>query len=284
MMNNIIVIGGDRRMIFAAKRLAEKYDCSVCGFGKVDTDKEKCPGTDERYDCAVLPIFTSTDGIPCPLGGGTVGIEVLTGLLKPGAAVFAGKVFPELAEFCTKNGFQLYDYLEREEFAVMNAVLTAEAAAEIAIRETQIGIFGSRTLVLGFGRIGKITARYFAALGADVTAAARKRSDLAWINAGGYKAVDITDKEKFAEALSAADIILNTVPAPILAGESAEQVNSETLLIELASVPCTDGTAVFRIVKAGGLPGKTAPVTAGYIIAETIENIMDERRKQNGGA
>ncbi len=283
-MKNIIVIGGDRRMIFAAKRLAEKNDCSLCGFGDMNVPGMSGAGSGERFDCAVLPIFARSEEIPCPMGGQPLDIDMLTGLLEPGAAVFAGKVFPRLAELCVKNGYELYDYLEREEFAVMNAVLTAEAAAETAIRETQTSVFGADVLVLGYGRIGKLTARYFAALGARVTAAARKQSDLAWIRASGHSCADITDRAQLGEALAAADIILNTVPAKILAGETASFVRTDALLIELASVPCTDETAAFRVIKAGGLPGKTAPVTAGYIIAETIENIMDERRKQNGGA
>lgn len=283
-MKNIIVVGGDRRMIFAAKKLAERYKCSLCGFGDTEVQGISAVESGGRFDCAVLPVFARSEEISCPLGGKPIDIEVLPELLEPGAAVFAGKVFPRLAEFCEKNGYELYDYLEREEFAVMNAVLTAEAAAEIAIRETQTGIFGAKVLVLGFGRIGKLTARYFAALGADVTVTARKRSDLTWIKANGYKPADITDSAQFAAALSAADVILNTVPAGILAGDTAKAVREDALLIELASVPCTDSTAGFRVIQAGGLPGKTAPVTAGYIIAETIENIMDERRKQNGGA
>lgn len=283
-MDNIIFIGGDRRMIFAAKRLSENYECSLCGFGNVNAAGLSCAGSGGRFGCAVLPIFAGTEKIPCPLGGESRDIDMLTELLAPGAVVFAGKVFPGLADFCGNNGYELYDYLEREEFAVMNAVLTAEAAAEIAIRETQASIFGSKVLVLGFGRIGKLTARYFAALGAQVTAAARKQSDLAWIKADGYTPVNITDSAQLAEALSGADIILNTVPSKILTGSTAKAAGQETLLIELASVPCTDETAGFRVISAGGLPGRTAPVTAGYIIAETIENIMDERRKQNGGA
>lgn len=274
-MKNIVFIGGDRRMIFAAKRLSELYCCALSGFGDIDIRGLKRAEKDSRYDCAVLPIFA---------GNVRPDTERLTELLVPGSVIFAGKVFPEFAEFCEQHGFELYDYLEREEFAVMNAVLTAEAAAEIAIRETDSSVFGANVLVLGFGRIGKLVSRYFASLGANVTAAARKPSDLAWIRANGYNAVNITDTAQLSRALYGADIILNTVPAGILTGTSAEAVRQETLLIELASVPCTDGTEKFRTVKAGGLPGKTAPVTAGYIIAETIENIMDERRKQNGGA
>ena len=280
----IIIIGGDRRMIFAAKKLAEQHDCALCGFEKAKVTGVLNIKGKARFGCAVLPIFARSEEIQCPYGDGNMDISVLTDYLEPGAAVFAGKVFPALEELCRTNGYELYDYLKREEFAVMNAVLTAEAAASIAVWETEHSVFGADVLILGYGRIGKLTARYFSSLGAQVTAAARKPCDIAWIKAQGCTAVDITNERELTEALSKADIILNTVPAGIITGGRAEAVNREALLIELASVPCTDGTAEFRVVNAGGLPGKTAPVTAGYIIAGTIENIMDERRKQNGGA
>jgi dipicolinate synthase subunit A len=138
-------------------------------------------------------------------------------------------------------------------------------------------------LVLGFGRIGKLSARYFSALGADVAAAARKRCDLAWIRACGYTAVDFGDETSLRSALGKADIILNTVPAQILAGERAGAVRTDAALIELSSVPCTAGETRFRVTAAGGLPGKTAPLTAGHIIAGTIENILTERSMENGG-
>ncbi len=272
----MLISGGDRRMIFAAKKLAERYDCAVCGFE--DAEIAGIPRADGRtgFDCAVLPVFTGNgDGAPCT--------DALRGMLRPGAAVFAGRVSPQLVRLCAGNSWYLYDYLEREELAVMNAVLTAEAAAGIAIRETEAAVFGSKVLVLGFGRIGKMTARYFSALGAQVTAAARKPSDLAWIRACGYIPADIGDEEQMRGALGTADIILNTVPAPVLAGDAAAAVRRETLLIELASVPCTAPTAHFRVIKANGLPGKVSPVTAGYIIAEAVENIIDERSRKNGG-
>ena len=137
-------------------------------------------------------------------------------------------------------------------------------------------------LILGFGRIGKLCARYFTALGANVTVAARKPGDLAWISSLGYRAVCFADESALTSALGSADVILNTAPAPVLTGERASAVRDDAVLIELASVPCTDGTAKFRTVSAGGLPGKTAPVTAGIIIADTIVNILTERSMRNG--
>ena len=69
-----------------------------------------------------------------------------------------------------------------------NAVPTAEGAVQIAMEELPITLHRARVLVLGFGRLGKLAAHRFAALGAKVSVAARKWADLAWAEAYGYGA------------------------------------------------------------------------------------------------
>ena len=49
-------------------------------------------------------------------------------------------------------------------------------------------------------------------------------------------------------------------------------------VISIGMVPDTEAEKHrIEIITARGLPGKTAPVTAGQIIAEAIENILAER-------
>ncbi len=288
MDTEIVVIGGDMRMIYAGEQLAKRHSCVLAGFDGLGAGQRRglsFSGTGGRYDIAVLPIFAGrSHEIRCPYANRTYDIGILPLLIKRGGAVFAGKVFPELAELCSANGIGLYDYLAREEFAVRNAVLTAEGTIETAIRETSGSIHGAAVLILGFGRIGKLCARYFSAFGANVSAAARKKSDIAWIAAYDCMPVDFADENELLAAIQGADIIVNTVPAPVLTGARAAAVSEDALLIELASVPCTDSASRIRTVSAGGLPGRTAPQAAGTVIADTIENILSERRMDNGGA
>lgn len=291
-MNNdrkdVVFIGGDMRMVYAADRMSIRNSCALSGFDALDGIERKGmhsarPGG--KYDAAVLPIFAAgSHEIRCPFANRAYDIGILPVLLRPGAAVFAGRVFPALEKLCAENGYDLYDYLSREELAVMNARLTAEGAVETVIHETQRSVHGSDMLILGFGRIAKLCARYFSALGADVTAAARKRSDLAWISSLGYKSADFADETALLAALGKADIIINTVPAKIITAERASVLRDSAVLVELASVPCTDAAALVRVINAGGLPGRTAPVTAGHIIADTIENILTERSVGNAGS
>ena len=57
---------------------------------------------------------------------------------------------------------------------------------QIAMEELPITLHRARVLVLGFGRLGRLAAHRFAALGAKVSVAARKWADLAWAEAYGY--------------------------------------------------------------------------------------------------
>ena len=273
-------------MIYAAEKLSEAYECALCGFDTADM-RLPAENTDfpaKKYDIAVLPLPASPDGINirCPLSGRSFGFDMLAYCVKPGGIVFTGKLYPELENVCERIGAELCDYFGREELAVLNAVPTAEGAVAAAVNAVPISIHGADVLICGFGRIGKLTARYFSAMGASVSVSARKYSDLAWIRALGYKGVDIREPGELESAAGKADIILNTVPAPVFDRKKLLSFKKSAVLIELASSPCVPEEAFaesigIKIIKAGGLPGKTAPVTAGFIIAETIENILMER-------
>ena len=89
-------------------------------------------------------------------------------------------------------------------------------------------------LILGFGRVAKEVANKFHGLSANVTCAARKTSDLAWIKAIGYKEVNINE---LGDDLKTYDIIINTVPHMIIDKEEMQYMNKNVLLIDLASSP-----------------------------------------------
>lgn len=278
-MNSFNFIGGDMRIIYGAKRLGERYECHVYGVG------ERSDIIIEPADFVVLPLPASGDGITinAPLSdGGAIPLELIKKAVKPGGIVFAGKSFPLLREYCKNNGYTLIDYFEREELQVMNAVPTAEGALEIAIRELPVTINGTAVLIAGFGRIATVTAGYFHALGARVYVAARKVSDLARIKLLGYIPVDINDENKFSEATGEVRLIINTVPAAVFDKRSIGSMGKNTVFIELASVMSLEDTDMadkqgVKVIRARSLPGKTAPVTAGYVIADTIANIVMER-------
>lgn len=142
-------------------------------------------------------------------------------------------------------------------------------------------IHGSKCLVIGNGRIGKILSRMLSCMGADVAVSARKQEDFALIYAAGMRGIDTRNLDGKLETF---DLIVNTVPQQILSRALLAQVQEECLIIDLASKPGGvdfDGAQDMgrRAIWALSLPGKVAPVTSADAIRETIYNILKEEGK-----
>lgn len=286
-MNSFIFIGGDMRSIYAAQRLGKRYSCCAYGFDLPEqTADVHILREPVSCDYAVLPLPVSLDGenINCPYRSESlmpIGFDILKKVVKKGGTVFTSKSFPLLEKVCQEEGLSLVNYFEREELTVMNAVPTAEGALEIALRELPFTIHGSNVLITGFGRIGRVLAKDFSALGANVFAVSRKYSDAAWTRVYGCLPVNLTAAGEFENALKNADLIINTAPADIFDRKRLMLIRRDTVMIDLASkISVEDLTLAedvgVKVIWARSLPGKTAPVTAGRIIAETLENILAE--------
>ena len=142
------------------------------------------------------------------------------------------------------------------------------------MRELPITLHGSRALVIGYGRIGKVLSRLLKALGVNVTASARKPSDLAWIRADGINAANTSELCSLFENKDF-DMIFNTVPHTVLGTKELERIRVGTLIVDLASKPGGVDTEAadamsHSVIWALSLPGKVAPVTSGRIIADTV--------------
>ena len=167
----------------------------------------------------------------------------------------------------------------REETQVANAVPTAEGALQLAMESTDRTLHGSRCLIIGYGRIGRLLADRLLALGAEVTVSARKYGDLAWIEAWGYRGVQTG---ALTGQLDRFDLIFNTAPALILDGTRLREAREDCVIIDLASAPGgVDLEAAKRLsrraIPAPGLPGKVAPRTAAAAIRDSVYHILKER-------
>lgn len=284
-----LVVGGDLRQVYTAKKLAEQYKVYVAGFDKNIIDFGNAVHIDhnmkldEQVDYIVLPLPVSTNGIfvNAPFCRNNISLASLTPLIKSGGAVLGGKIDQSSMKIFSKCGIETIDYFEREELNVLNAVPTAEGAIQIAMEEMATTIYGQKVLVTGFGRISKVLVKILNALGADVTVTARKYSNLSWAEIYGCKAVHTSAVSD--DMLSGFSLIFNTVPAVIFDEKRLRQINSSALIIDLASKPGgvdfnAAGNLGVKVVWALSLPGKVAPVTSGEIIACTVLNILKERR------
>ena len=163
---------------------------------------------------------------------------------------------------------------------------TAEGAVQLAMEELSVTLHGARVMILGFGRVGKLTAHRLAALGARVTVAARDYGDLARAAAYGYGGVRLDGLD---HELGGCALVINTIPAPVLDGRRLAWAEPDVFLLDLASAPGgIDLEAArrrgLRAVRAPGLPGRTAPVTAAEAIRDAVYHILREQEERNHGA
>lgn len=284
------VIGGDLRQAHLANALASRegnykiyamFLARDIGFARSIHISDDVQLVLPQSDIVVLPLplLDARGNINTPLSGTGLEFSHCLDYISPEATVFAGKVPPEAKEQFDAKGIVVVDYLKREDFAVMNAIPTAEGAVNLAMQELPVTLFGSTCIVTGYGRISKVLAKLLAAFGAHTIVIARKYEDLAWARTAGCEAVHISEMKKH---LPRANVLFNTVPAMLLGEEKLKLLGRDCLVIDLASKPGgvdfeTAQRLGIKAIWALSLPGKVAPVTAGEITLDTILNILCER-------
>lgn len=285
MFHTVSVIGGDLRQITLGHELKkEGYHVFLYGFDKYGENTNLDEEDDLDYilnsDIIILPVPVTFDGINInsPFAEFPLSLENFLDGINPSALIFGGQIKPNLKNALDEKRIKYCDYLLREELSVRNAVPTAEGAIKIAIEETPITIHGSKCLVMGYGRIGKILSRMLQGLGANVWVEARKYADLAMIEGHGYEPLSLNELKNY---INEFDIIFNTIPALILDEKMLMHIKKDALIIDLASRPGgVDFQAAkiigLKVIWALSLPGKVAPVSSGIIIKDTIMNIINE--------
>lgn len=283
MKKKVSIIGGDARIVNLAKMLAEDglevYTYALEKSQELGNLKniKNCDTLQEviqSSNVVISSIPLSQDGVTVtsPFSNFKLKLEDLYQNLK-GKKFIAGKLNEKIQN---DNSIESYDILEIEEYAILNAIATAEGAIQIAMEEFPKTISGSNILVMGFGRIGKIVSKMLQGIGANVYCEARKNEDLAYIKAYGYTPIKLEDLEK---KLPQFDIIINNIPVQILDKTKLDLVKKDVLIIDLASKP---GGVDFEYAKeneiktiwALALPGKVAPVSAAEYIKNTIYHIL----------
>ena len=273
-MKTIGFLGGDARMAYLANLLAAD-GCEVRSWSLPGAANESRPSEAMAAERIVLPVPLQKDG---RLNGTRVPLGELWPRLNASQRIYAGAVSAEARRQAEQLGLRVVDYCADEALAVRNAVPTAEGALALAIEHTDGTIMGSRVLICGYGRIGKILSERFRLLGADVFVSARRPEALSWISAFGMK--PLKTGELYYTELDF-DIIVNTVPHMIIDRRLISRVKNGCVIIDLASLPGgVDLDAAkemgIKALRALSLPGKTAPSAAGRIILSTIENMLDE--------
>ncbi len=292
----IAVLGGDLRQYAAASTLCEHgWKIALWGLeksGYLDTRIEHCNSFEEAVgsaDAWLLPLPSTVAGnmLNCPLYTQGKGIKLKDILsdINETTIVIGGRIPVGITEDLKKRNIRIFDYFESEDFQVRNAYTTAEAALSIAMNSLNREIKGAEIAITGFGRISKHLCVLLVALGANVTVLARKEADLAFAECIGAKTFSLENdstKEKALRALeNGYDIIYNTVPSWLFDRDFLDRVDKKTFIIELASAPggidvCAAKELGSNVLWAASLPGKYAPESAGKLIGDCVNRIIEK--------
>ena len=261
---NFCIIGGDLRSFFLAKILSrEKYEVKLYGFDKLENFKE-CEKYSEMIRNShnvVLPIPFSKDNqyVNLLCSNKDITIKEICYYLE-NKTIFVGNIQQDLKEELHRKNNKVIDFMQQEEFAILNTIPTAEATIEIIIKNTKKILQNSSCLIMGFGRIGKVLAYKLKGLSAKITCMTIGEVEKAWAVAYGYETTKIESLQKNCTKFKQYDIIINTIPKVIFK-EELKEIKKETLIIDLASKPYGIDRKIveqenLNFIEALGLPRK----------------------------
>ncbi len=280
--NEVLIIGGDLRQHYMAKKLIEK-DFTVSYFGVPCAEKipamtylgtvdEAWEKLSEKDVIVTLPVPVTIDGKTIKGTDGKMELADICPHILEKKRVFGGNIPVELRGNCEIKQGQCVDFMKSERIAILNAVSTAEGSIAEACLAGKEQLSDSQCLVIGYGKCGEILADKLNKFGAEVTVMARREKARAKANAYGLLSCSFDINDVKPERFS---YIFNTVPTMVVDKAFLKYCHPECTIIDIASAP---GGVDFEAAKelgvtaklCLGLPGKYAPKTAGEILAEEI--------------
>jgi dipicolinate synthase subunit A len=286
------VLGGDKRNIYLYKLLEEDGHI-VRKFGFDAYDLEPVPESANLYDAVngadyiigPTPFSNNCTSLNAVYSSVPILTDDIFRLVKPNQTFFSGHIKDAALASAKKYGVTCIDILNWEELALLNAIPTAEGAIKIAMENTDFTLHGSRSMVVGYGRIGKVLCKMLNGMGAKVYPVVKMRCEAAAARGYGYS--PILHAEMNAE-LHSMDIIFNTVPRILFDKKNIKYINKKCLFIDLSSAPHGINNnfakeAGLNVLFAGSLPGAVAPKTAAKYIQETIYGYLEKERGGGNG-
>lgn len=200
-------------------------------------------------------------------------LEVLNRNIQKETLILGG-CFPEtFRDWMGQRGIASLDFMKDETVVEENAVATAEGAIADVILHSPYNVKESKIIVAGYGKCGKAIAARLQALGARVTILARKKESRREAKKNGFYAADFAFGPE--EAMGA-NVLINTVPAPVITELIIRELPKDAYLLDIASKP---GGVDFKSAKEHGIaaelllgiPGRYAPMESACILARAIE-------------
>lgn len=196
-------------------------------------------------------------------------------LLNKNSIVFGGKQSHEVVLEMQQKNIEYFNLMQNEIFTINNAKLTAEGVLAVVIASTEKSIFSNNVLVLGSGRCGKTIVLLLEKLGIKVTVATFHKDS--YENAYVFTN-DVLYKDELEDEINKFDIIINTVPLPIISPKLLENMQKDVAVIEVASINCISNELLnkykINYILAPALPKVYSAFSAGHLMLKQILNTL----------
>ena len=275
------ILGGDFRYKFLYEILSQENYLVYIYENKYIEDKDNIKSLDEffnRIDVLVGSIPFSKDN-KISFNDKSINIDEFIEKLKTYniKTLFAGAIEKNIIKKLNDNNIKTFDFFEDNYIAILNAIPTAEGAIQTAMENSFKTLFNSSSLVLGYGRCGKILSNMLKGIGANVDVSYRKEEDLSYIKSYGLSPINLY---KIKDSIKKYDFIFNTIPYEILSKEILTNVNKDVVIIDLASAPGGVDYSYARelnikAIYCPSLPGRVAPYTAANILKDKILSTLN---------
>lgn len=275
------IIGGDKRTAGMAHVFAKR------GYGVICYGTIGCPTNEKVYYAETLqeaiskaPVIVC--GIPFEKNG-TLYFEddtlktpltELQRMLRKMHKIFGGVISDDFRRGCEKRGIPCYDFMLDEPLAIYNAIATAEGAVLEALLHKNTHLHQSKTLVLGYGRCGRVLADKLKGLSAQVTICSGQPQELATAAALGFQVIPLS---RLTKSVKHFEYIFNTIPATVLTENVLRNMREDALTIDIASnrigADYEAAEALHqKVLFCPGLPGKYAPLSCAENLADYVLN------------
>ena len=275
------ILGGDFRYKFLYEILSQENYLVYIYENKYIEDKDNIKSLDEffnKIDVLVGSIPFSKDN-KISFNDKSINIDEFIEKLKTYniKTLFAGAIEKNIIKKLNDNNIKTFDFFEDNYIAILNAIPTAEGAIQTAMENSFKTLFNSSSLVLGYGRCGKILSNMLKGIGANVDVSYRKEEDLSYIKSYGLSPINLY---KIKDYVKKYDFIFNTIPYEILSKEILTNVNKDVVIIDLASAPGGVDYSYARelnikAIYCPSLPGRVAPYTAANILKDKILSTLN---------
>lgn len=283
---SITILGGDLRNCYTAEYLYSRgwqvqcYHTLAFPFSSGIRLADCLSQAFGHSDLILAPTPLSKDG-KCLFQAGTAvpacPFRELLEALAPEHKLVVFTLPKELYSKITEKGCQILSLAQSLEFTKENALLTAEGLLAEVLRCTPFSLSCSNVLILGYGHCGTAISRLFRPLCQKIYVVEENIEKQKQAKHDGL--YPISTKE-FKQVLPQCQILINTIPAPVLEPAVLQLLHSCCHIFDIASAPFgfpADITekCLLPYYRIPGIPGRFSPITAGEAIGRTIERMTE---------